>query len=114
MLETQAVALPIAIGEAIIMQIKVMPDYDCAPLWWDGGERVGNINPQDLPLSEGLVEALWAWAGEYDATLNTDDPVRSGFDDDAAARDFNDRGRSLSDRLAGELEGATVRFWEPS
>lgn len=114
MFEMQAVALLIAISEAVIMQIKVMPDYGCAPLWWDGGERVGNINPQNLPLSEGLVDALWAWAGEYDATLNTDDPLRSGFDDDADARDFNDRGRSLSDRVAGELEGATVRFWEPS
>ena len=93
------------------MQIRVMPDYDCAPLWWDQGE-VGNIRPEELGLSNGLCTELWAWAATFDATLVRDDPIKSGFDSDADERAFDERGRSLSKRVAAELgEEARVRYW---
>jgi len=44
------------------MRIKVMADYGCWPRWHDGGGEVGNIDPNTLPLSDGLVSALNSWA----------------------------------------------------
>jgi len=93
------------------MQIKVMPDYGCAPLWWDEPERVGNIAPEELGLTKPLTSDLWAWASEYDATLNAYDPTRSGFNSECAQRDFEYRGQRLAERVALELVDASVRYW---
>ncbi|WP_439540061.1 hypothetical protein [Sphingomonas sp.] len=93
------------------MQIKVMPDYGCAPLWWDETGRVGNIDPEELSLTTTLANDLWAWAHEYDATLNEDDPAKSGFNSESAERDFQERGQRLADRVALELAHAKVRYW---
>ncbi|WP_375187156.1 hypothetical protein [Sphingobium yanoikuyae] len=96
------------------MQIKVMADYGCAPLWWDEGspEKMGDIQPDSLGLSDGLCADLWAWSKDYDATLNVDDPSRSGFRSSADEQAFEERGRQLTERLAGELEPeAKVRYW---
>lgn len=93
------------------MYIKVMADYDCAPLWWDEISRVGNINPDELGLSQQLVTDLWAWAASYDASLNRDDPTQSGFETAFDQRDFDQNGRALSRRVAAELSGYHVRYW---
>lgn len=96
------------------MKIKVMADYDCAPLWWDGGDPgpVGSLQPEGLGLSPALCDELWAWASEYDATLVRDDPARSGFASATAERAFEDRGRHLAKRVAAELGlRAEVRYW---
>jgi hypothetical protein len=94
------------------MQIRVMPDYDCAPLWWDQADHVGDIQPEELGLSNDLCTDLWAWAAAYDATLVRSDPIKSGFVSPAAERAFEEQGRSLSNRVAGELgPEARVRYW---
>ena len=93
------------------MHIRVMPDYDCAPLWRDEG-KVGNLRPEELRLSDALCADLWNWASIYDATLVRDDPIESGFASDADERAFEEQGRRLTERVAAELGlAADVRYW---
>jgi len=80
-----------------------MTDYQCFPLWEASPGVVGNINPQDLPISTSLREALLAWAAKYDATLNMADPLSSGFDSRQAASEFREEGDALAQRLQKEL-----------
>ena len=96
------------------MRITLMADYECPPLWHAGGDTVGPIDPEALPLSEALQRDLWAWAARYDASLNPDDPAASGMTEaDAAA--FADDGRALWQRLQDELgAGYTVLFYDPA
>lgn len=93
------------------MKIKVMTDYDCAPLWWDDREQVGDVRPEDLGLSPQLVADLWSWASTYDATLDRDDPRASGFASEAEKQAFEEQGRLLSRAVASELVGWDVRYW---
>tara|TARA_A100001391_G_C5050246_1_gene273241 strand:+ start:425 stop:715 length:291 start_codon:yes stop_codon:yes gene_type:complete len=93
------------------VKIKVMADYDCAPLWWDDWEHVGDIRPEDIGLSRQLVADLWAWAGIYDATLDRDDPRASGFASKVEEQAFEEQGRLLSRSVASELVGCEVRYW---
>jgi hypothetical protein len=91
--------------------VRVMPDYDCHPLWVHHGENVGdteNVDPHDLSVSAALAEALDRWADDYDATLDRDDPVDSGFATPAAEEDFAVRGERLARCLKEEL-GAAAR-----
>lgn len=83
--------------------IKLMADYQCFPLWEVSPEIVGNINPQDLPISSMLKQALMMWAAKFDATLNMDDPVSSGFGSERAANEFREEGDALAQRLQEEL-----------
>jgi hypothetical protein len=83
--------------------IKLMPDYQCFPLWEASPGEVGNINPEDLPISPDLKAQLAAWAKIYDATLNIDDPACSGFQSDEAEAEFKRVGNDLGQRLRGEL-----------
>lgn len=93
------------------MKIRVMADYECWPLWWDGDGRVGNIAPSDLGLSDGLSADLSAWAAAYDATLNRDDPRASGFASSDDDHRFHVQGEHLAARVADELgRTATVRY----
>jgi hypothetical protein len=85
--------------------IKLMPDYQCFPLWEASPGVIGNINPDDLPLSDELKQALSAWADEYDATLNLSDPASSGFSDVEAEKLFRQKGIALGERLRVELGG---------
>lgn len=95
------------------MQIKVMADYDCAPLWWDDdAERMGPIEPETIGLSDRLCADLQSWAAAFDATLVRDDPKLSGFVSEAEERAFYDCGRELAKRVADELGVAhQVRYW---
>jgi len=34
--------------------IKLMADYQCFPLWEASPGKVGNVDPNTLPISEGL------------------------------------------------------------
>lgn len=93
------------------MKIRLMADYECWPLWWDGGERVGNIDPSGLGLSDDLLRDLMAWASAYDATLNPDNPASSGFASGEDEHRFRIEGERLAARLAYDLAGkAVVRY----
>ena len=81
-----------------------MADYECFPLW--GVDRVGNVDPEDLPLSDETKSWLERWAEAYDQTLNRQDPLSSGFatqqDEDA----FESEGKALWNKLKDELGSA--------
>ncbi|MFC7277520.1 hypothetical protein ACFQS1_26290 [Paractinoplanes rhizophilus] len=89
----------------------MMTDYDCFPLWQRDENGTTNVDPASLPISAELASALLAWADEYDETLDRDDPIRSGFPDEAAAEAFDRQGRELARRLASEL-GRTVHYFD--
>ena len=93
------------------MRVKVTADFECWPLWWDEAERVGNVSPTELGLSDHLSSDLLARASAYDATLNRDDPSLSGFASADEERLFHEQGRRLASRVADELgSGATIRY----
>lgn len=58
------------------MNIKVMHDWYCYPLWYSyDEEKVGNINPYDLDISESLVNKLFNWSNNIDVKLNLNYPL---------------------------------------
>ena len=83
--------------------IKLMADYNCHPLWEASPGVIGNIDPNELPLSEGLRQSLAEWARIYDATLNINDPASSGFPDANAEAVFKKMAHELGERLKNEL-----------
>ena len=84
-------------------KLKLMPDYECFPLWEASPGQVGNINPDELPISAGLRSKLVQWAAEYDATLNREDPAQSGFPTDESKAEFKRTGMELGEQLKSEL-----------
>lgn len=50
--------------------LKLMPDYQCCPLWNMSPGEYGDVNPADLPISKELQLGLSRWAAVYDGTLN--------------------------------------------
>jgi hypothetical protein len=88
--------------------IKLMADYQCFPLWEASSGAVGNIDPQDLPVSPTLKQRLMTWAAKYDATLDMNDPASSGFESEQAASEFRQEGEALAQRLQEELGAAYV------
>lgn len=83
-------------------KIKLMADYGCFPLW-DVSDGVGNINPNDLPLSPELKDLLMDWAKVFDQTLNEDYPPDSGFESQADELEFKQRAAQLAWKLREEL-----------
>lgn len=85
-----------------------MADYGCWPLW-EEGPAIGNVDPDTLAISDPLLARLRAWAAEYDASLNHDDPAASRVNDPLA---FDEEGRRLVNDLRYELgETVVVRYW---
>ncbi len=81
--------------------IKLMADYSCWPLW----DETGNVDPADLPLSEGLRRRLTAWADTFDAALNWDDPAASLPMPPETEAAFLEERDSLGQDLQAELGG---------
>jgi hypothetical protein len=86
----------------VIKVLKLMPDYHCFPLWKADGE-IGNVDPDDLPLTNDLKAALRAWASAYDKTLNQEYPPDSGFTSPAEEEAFESEARRLKEELRAQL-----------
>lgn len=91
--------------------IKLMPDYDCYPLWYYESDDVGVINPEELGLPEQLVKDLLAWADAFDDTLNRSDPIKSGFATQAAHEDFVKQGLALAQQLKQVLPDTPIYYF---
>ena len=84
--------------------IKLMPDYQCWPLWWgDGCDFIGNINPIEMDLPATLHMQLREWADVYDSfinlkKLNGDQPISS-----LLMREFENFGIQLWQKLTRHL-----------
>ncbi len=83
--------------------IKLMPDYECCPLWDMTPGEYGDIDPMTLPIPELLQSQLMDWARVYDETLNMENPANSGFITVDAKDAFEAEGMRLADRLRSEL-----------
>lgn len=90
--------------------IKVMTDYQCFPIWHYGSDNVGDIDPTTLPISKELAASFLKWASTYDATLNRQDPIKSGFPTESAETEFIEKGLELAQRLKSELKSTEVYY----
>ncbi|OQW92111.1 MAG: hypothetical protein BWK78_02670 [Thiotrichaceae bacterium IS1] len=61
----------------MVRKIKLMPDYQCYPLWALEEEEPANLNPQTLPLSLETVWRLEDWAKMFDSWMDWDAPTSS-------------------------------------
>lgn len=85
--------------------LKLMADYYCYPLWYASDGKFGDININNLPISETLKRELLEWADQYDSTLNQEYPPDSGFKTPIAEKKFKEKGEELAHRLQKELSG---------
>ncbi|HLO88549.1 MAG TPA: hypothetical protein VK203_26565 [Nostocaceae cyanobacterium] len=84
-------------------KIKLMADYGCYPLWWDSPDKVGDIDPETLPLTKETMNRLEKWEETYDAKLNWEDPASSvGFTPEEETA-FEEEGINLWKQLQKEL-----------
>ena len=84
--------------------IKLNTDYFCHPLWWATPGKVGNIDPETLPLSSETKQQLKNWSNTYNSILNLDGPAASGFVDEETRNNFEREGICLWMKLKQELE----------
>jgi hypothetical protein len=92
--------------------IKVMPDYECHALWHYDSEKVGDVDPHSLGVSDELASDIDSWAVEYDTTLNQDNPAESGFPSKDEEVKFVTMGYELALRLKQELKGVSVIYYD--
>ncbi len=86
----------------MLKRIKLMPDYDCFPLW--EMDDIGEINPNELPLSQETINRLMKWKKIYDKLLNVKDPASSDFVNEDERIAFEKEGIYLWKQLQKELE----------
>jgi hypothetical protein len=91
-------------------KIKLMADYECWCLW--DMENIDNLDPEKLPISKSLKQSLSLWECEYDATLNRNDPIKSGFKSYESFQTFNTMGNNLFKKLLQELPDSEI-FYHP-
>ena len=87
----------------MIDRLKLMSDYHCFPLWVV--QEGGNVNPDELPLTNELKSSLHRWAASYDRTLNRDYPPDSGFAGPDEEEAFEAEGLRLWQELQAQLRG---------
>ena len=90
-------------------EIRLMPEYDCFPLWDDLAPD--NLDPSSLPISPSLNDRIQAWNRQFAATQCRDDPDESGFPTREEEIRFDEAGRVLWDELRAELgDDYVVRY----
>lgn len=87
----------------MVRKIKLMAEYYGCVLWEAGEDRVGEIEPESLPISDKLVRDLHAWAERYDCTLNKHCGQDSGFSTPEEETAFDVEGRRLWAELRLQL-----------
>jgi len=87
-------------------RIKLMADYQSFPLWWASPPLVGNIDPSSLPIDSETIRRLNAWACAFDATLNSEEPLASGFASAEEEVAFEREGLDLWRHLRKQLQGS--------
>jgi hypothetical protein len=84
---------------------RVAADYGCYATWRRAPDgALVNVSPAELPVPETLQVALMRWAEVYDATLDREDPMNSGFATDLEHEMFASWGRALAELLALALD----------
>jgi hypothetical protein len=92
-------------------RLRVTAEYGCAPIWDLDKNPPVNLNGTDLGLSDQLSARLEAWSERFQRTLNQEYPPFSGFETQAAAREFDDEGAHLAREIEEALGGnASVSY----
>ena len=91
--------------------IKVMTDYHSFPIWHHESDMVGDIDPEDLPITKELVLSLLEWAATYDATSMKQDPMEWGFATETCKTEFIEKGLELAKKLKCELKTTEVYYY---
>lgn len=93
--------------------LKLMPDYDCWPLWWGkNSHKVGNVNPSTLKLSKSLIKELSDWSDKFNQILDRTDPLKSTFSSKSELISFEINGVKLWKKLKDELGSAfTISYY---
>lgn len=99
------------ITDTVIRSFKLMPDYECWPLWETTDGEFCNLDPETLGLSEELLEQIELWADRYDASLKPDDPEHSGFQTDEQRLGFERDGLLIWWALQLELPDAEISYF---
>ena len=94
--------------------IKLMAEYESWPLWDMTDGQYFNIAPDSLPISADLVRSITEWAEAYEATLDPEDPMESGFDTPEDEKAFDEQGRKLWRSLRAEMFEADVVYYRES
>jgi hypothetical protein len=84
-------------------KIRLMTDYGCYPLWWDEPDKVGDLDPESLPLTQETIQRLYHWADAFEARLNLADPSDSPEITPEEVESFEWEGLSLWKQLNQEL-----------
>ncbi len=93
------------------INIKLMADYFSHPLWGLDDDNIGDINPQELPLSQETIAKLEQWSQIYNNILNWNDPASSGFKTQEDRQNFEKKGIELWENLRQELgQGYNVKY----
>ena len=85
------------------MMYRLLPDYECSPIWAGDGSDYRNLAPSEVSVSIGLQKALRDWAARYEQTYNRTDPLSSGFKSADDEQSFDKDGYQLWNRLKDEL-----------
>lgn len=81
--------------------VRLMADYKSFPVWYSGGDLVGEVDPKVLGISDALRQYLQKWVAWFDSTLDWDDPGHSWPEQDRA--NFDREGMRLWRRLRQEI-----------
>lgn len=84
-------------------KIKLMPDYECYPLWIYVDDLLENIHPNTLPISQNLANLILQWDEIYQATYDKANPANSGFANLENEIAFKTYGEKLKLKLTQEL-----------
>jgi hypothetical protein len=94
------------------IQIKLMPDYQCYPLWLTGNDGPANIDPVTLPLIPETILRLERWADIFDSWMDLDNPTSTSEPRNDEVSAFEDEGIELWKQLRRELEPAYEVFYK--
>lgn len=86
------------------MNIKLMPDYGCWVTWVLNDEGIyENVNPNELEISDNLLDRINEWALKYDKTYNQSVGQDSGFKTKEELIEFDKEGKLLWKKMINEL-----------
>lgn len=88
------------------IEYKLMPDYQCDPLW----SASGNVDPKTLPISKQLQDGLKSWGAEFERATNQG---QTDFSSAKAKADFETQGTSLKNNLQAELGSSYKVKYKP-
>ena len=85
-----------------MVRLRLAADSSAFPIWPESDTARRLRIPEDLPLSAGLIDDLWAWAAVHDrARTDMWNFECSGFV--ARERDWIEQGRTLAALVQSEL-----------